>query len=131
MPQKPAGIQLLGQEYVIRELEEQFLSQAAHNHLPPPQGTPLSPPSAGSSVRELLSLGKELGRRAWRSSDPPTHRGGHAAQHGTPPAHSQTLLFPSLSPDLASLPENRFVFCQPLGVTSWEHFEEFQIKGFL
>lgn len=130
MPQKPAGIQLLGQEYVIRELEEQFLSQAAHNHLPPPQGTPLSPPSAGSSVQELLSLGKELGKRDWGLRNAPTQRGARSTAP-TPPAHSQTLLFPSLSPDLASLPESRFVFCQPLGVTGWEHFEEFLIKGFL
>lgn len=100
MPQKPAGIQLLGQEYVIRELEEQFLSQAAHNHLPPPQGTPLSPPSAGSSVRELLSLGKELGKRDWGLRNAPTHRGGHAAQNA-----------PSSQPDSAlsqSLPKSGF-----------------------
>lgn len=75
-------------------------------------------------MRELLSLEKGLG-----SEERPHTEGG--TQHRTPPAHSQTLLFPSLSPNLASLPENRFVFCQPLGVTSWEHFEEFQIKGFL
>lgn len=81
MPQKPAGIQFLGQEYVIRELDEQFLSQAAHNHLPAPQGTPLCSPSAGSSVLGLLSLGKELGSWAWGLRDAPTQRGARGTAH--------------------------------------------------